>query len=126
MNDPLMPADKSLLPSLSDPLHHRFDPAWSPAVDVYESAGSYHVVLEAPGIHACDVRVGLIGDLLAITAVRHRMSCHSGIVPHRVERNCGRMSRRIALPGAPESGSLRWQLRQGLLRITIRRCRHPG
>ncbi len=124
MSDLFTEAGRHCLPSLSDALRHRFDAAWSPAVDVSESNLVYTVVMEAPGVDPGDVRVGLVGNMLIITALRNRTGGCSGVVPHRVERHCGSVGRRIALPGAPDPGSIRWQLQHGLLRISIDACGH--
>jgi HSP20 family molecular chaperone IbpA len=120
MSDTFTEAEKPWLPSLSDSLHHRFGSVWKPAVDVCERDFVYTIVMEAPGVNPADVRVGLVGNNLVIAALRLRGRTNSGVAPHRVERQCGRLARRIALPGTPDPSSLCWQLQQGLLRISIR------
>lgn len=120
MSDPFTDPATPWLPSLSDPLHHRVDPLWSPAVDVCQRGFSYTIVMEAPGVSPTDVRVGLVGNTVVISALRYRTRLQSGVVPHRVERHCGQLNRRIALPDTPDAGSLRWRLQHGLLRISVR------
>lgn len=124
MSDLFTRPDATDLPSLSDPMHRRLDSTHMPAVDVYEFKGCFKVVMEAPGVHRHDIRVGMLDDTLIITATRHCRDPRSGAVPHRVERHCGHLSRRIALPCTPDPGSIHWDLHQGLLKISIRSCKN--
>ena len=93
-------------------------PGWNPPVDLFETAGSFVLTAEVPGlardqieIHAEESRIMIRGDR------------SSGLVPceqyHRVERGHGRFSRAFALPEPIEVDQVSADLRDGLLTINM-------
>jgi len=93
-------------------------PGWNPPVDLYETAGSFVLTAEVPGlardqleIHAEESRIVIRGDR------------SSGHVPceqyHRVERGHGRFSRAFMLPEPIDVDQVAADLKDGLLTITL-------
>jgi HSP20 family protein len=93
-------------------------PGWNPPVDLYETADSFVLTAEVPGlareqieIHAEESRILIRGDR------------SGGHVPceqyHRVERGHGRFQRAFALPEPIAVDSVAADLKDGLLTITL-------
>ena len=93
-------------------------PGWSPPVDLYETAGSFVLTAELPGlarheldIHAEESRVVIRGERT------------HGPVPceqfRRVERGLGRFQRAFMLPEPIDVDSVSADLKDGLLTITL-------
>lgn len=93
-------------------------PGWTPPVDLYETAQSFILTAEVPGltreqveIHAEESRIVVRGERIC------------GQVPceqyHRVERGHGRFSRAFVLPEPIEVDNVSADLTDGLLTVTI-------
>jgi HSP20 family protein len=96
-------------------------PGWTPAVDLYETAGEFVLTAEIPGlardqidIQAEDSRVTIRGSRPA--AAHAAVSCEQF---HRVERGHGSFSRTFQLPEPIEVGAITADLKDGVLTVTI-------
>src|SRR5687767_1236205 len=93
--------------------------AWAPAVDIYEQAGNIVLKAELPGIDPKDVDIRVENNTLTLRGERkldnevHRDSFH------RVERSYGAFSRSFALPSVVDTGSIKAEYRDGVLRMTL-------
>lgn len=107
-------------------------------LDVYETAGEYHVVADVPGIPRNNLRVDVddAGHTLTLTA---EARIEAGIAPpsnsevrgevmeqegapvrwHRVERSYGAVKRSMALPVDADTTGLTARLVDGVLRISL-------
>jgi len=90
-----------------------------PAVNISEDKGSYYVRTELPGIKADDINLEIIGRNLTISGERKIPSEGENARYHRREREAGRFSRVVGLPGEVEVNSVAAKLTNGLLTITI-------
>jgi HSP20 family protein len=93
-------------------------PGWTPAVDLYETAGAFVLTAEVPGlsrdqieIHAEENRVVIRGDRSAA-----QVPCEQY---HRVERGHGPFSRAFVLPEPIDVEQVAADLKDGLLTLTI-------
>jgi HSP20 family protein len=92
-------------------------PGWTPPVDLYETAASFILTAELPGltrdeieIHAEESRVVIRGERTGQVPCEHY---------HRVERGHGRFSRAFVLPEPIDIEGVAADLKDGLLTVTI-------
>jgi len=92
--------------------------AWTPAVDLYETADRYVLVAEVPGFTSADFAINATADSLTISGRRPPL----GIEPQqylRLERGQGDFSRTFSFPEVIGTGEIGAELRYGLLTVTI-------
>jgi HSP20 family protein len=92
-------------------------PGWTPPVDLYETAGSFTLTAEVPGltrdqveIHAEESRIVIRGERVG------QVPCEQY---HRVERGHGRFSRAFVLPEPIDVDNVSADMKDGLLTVTI-------
>lgn len=102
---------------------------WTPPVDLYETAATFVLTAELPG---------LARDQVDIHAEEHRVVIRGARTPqpseqampceqyHRVERGHGRFSRAFALPEAIDVAHVTADLRDGLLTVTLPKAAARG
>ncbi len=92
---------------------------WAPPVDIYEHEGNLVLKAELPGIDPKDVDVRVENNVLTLHGERKfdqevkRESCH------RVERSYGTFSRSFTLPNVVDTGNIKAEFRDGVLRVTM-------
>jgi HSP20 family protein len=96
-------------------------PGWTPPVDLYETASTFVLTAELPGlsrdqieIHAEDNRIVIRGARAA--GLGRDISCEQY---HRVERGHGQFSRAFALPEPIDIEGITADLKDGILTVTI-------
>jgi HSP20 family protein len=90
-----------------------------PAVNISEDKGKYYVRTELPGIKADDINLEIIGRNLTIAGERKIPSEGENARYHRKEREAGRFSRVVSLPGDVDINRVEAKLTNGLLTIVI-------
>jgi HSP20 family protein len=90
-----------------------------PAVNISEDKGNYYVRTELPGIKTEDIKLEIIGRSLTISGERKIPSEGENARYHRKEREAGRFSRVVGLPGDVEVNSVEAKLTNGLLTVAI-------
>lgn len=90
-----------------------------PAVNISEDKGKYYVRTELPGIKSDEINLEIIGKNLTISGERKIPSEGENARYHRKEREAGRFSRVIGLPGDVEVNSVEAKLTNGLLTVAI-------
>lgn len=93
-------------------------PGWTPSVDFFETAASFVLNAEVPGlardqieIHAEENRIIIRGDRTSV-----QVPCEQY---HRVERGHGRFSRAFNLPEPIDVESVSADLKDGVLTVTL-------
>ena len=96
-------------------------PGWTPPVDLYETAASFILTAEVPGlgreqvdIQAEESRVIIRGE--RATGPGEDLPCEEY---HRVERGHGRFSRAFVLPEPIDVEAVSADLKDGVLTVTI-------
>ncbi|MEE9219520.1 MAG: Hsp20/alpha crystallin family protein [Acidobacteriota bacterium] len=105
-------------------LHPRLEAQqyWTPAVDVYETATQYVVLVELAGVQRDRLDVTLDGRRLTLSGERREPHAQEDKQHlHRMEIDYGRFLRIIDLPEEPESDSIEAHYENGFLRIRIPR-----
>ena len=108
---------------------HPADPhstAWSPNVDVYESADDVVVKVELAGVPAESVRVALENRVLLIEGLRrdpHSGESAAGYRFRQMEIEYGGFRRVVELPFAVDGGPARARMINGILQVRLPRAR---
>jgi HSP20 family protein len=114
-------------------LHERFGEladadasGWRPLVDLYETATSYVLSVELPGltrqqieIQAEDFRIEIRGTR-SVTPVETGVTCEQY---HRLERGHGRFARAFTLPDAIDTAGVKADLKDGVLTVILPKAR---
>lgn len=98
-------------------------PAWTPALDMYETDGALTVLLDLAGVDADKTEVHAEPHALTVRGVRRER--HSPQQPdeqrsyHALEIPYGRFERTIHLPPGVDTAAAHANYRDGLLEITL-------
>lgn len=90
-----------------------------PAINITEDKEKYYVRTELPGIKSDAIKLEIIGRNLTIAGERKILSEGEHARYHRKEREGGRFSRVISLPGDIEVNKVEAKLINGLLTVAI-------
>ena len=90
-----------------------------PALNLSEDKDHYFVRAELPGIQAEDLELQVHGKSLTIAGERKIASEGENVKYHRREREAGRFSRIIDLPGDVDADKVEAQMMNGMLTIRI-------
>jgi HSP20 family protein len=105
----------------------RFAPGpagWTPPVDLLETADSYVVIAELPGVDRGDLTISMHDDgRLTVAGVRRERASEEY---HRVERGHGSFSRTFHLPIPVEANHITADLRDGVLTVTCPKAPDGG
>ena len=93
--------------------------AWSPVVDIEESAEAYIIHAELPGLSKEKVKVTVENGVLTLSGERDLERRVETKTFHRVERSHGTFTRSFTLPDDVESESVEANFKDGLLEIQI-------
>lgn len=90
-----------------------------PAVNLTEDTDHYYLRAELPGLKGDELEIQTTGKTLAISGERKIPAENAAAKYHRRERDSGRFSRIIELPGDISSEKVAAKLENGILTITI-------
>ena len=93
--------------------------AWSPVVDIEESAEAYTIRAELPGLSKEKVKVTVENGVLTLSGERDLERRVETKTFHRVERSHGSFSRSFTLPEDVDSASVVANFKDGLLEIQV-------
>ncbi len=94
--------------------------AWSPPVDLCETAEAVTVRVELPGISASQVKVGLTGTHLRICGEKKKRTPRTRIISHLCsERSYGHFSRTVPLRWTIDVREARAELANGVLTVRL-------
>jgi HSP20 family protein len=93
--------------------------AWSPVVDIEESAEAYTIRAELPGLSKEKVKVTVENGVLTLSGERDLERRVETKTFHRVERSHGTFTRSFTLPDDVDSESVAANFKDGLLEIQI-------
>lgn len=93
----------------------------SPATDIAETAASFVIALDLPGIAEQDVHVEALDRHLTIRAERKDTRDTESTRWHRKEQRHGSFSRTIVLPDTADTSRIEAKLAQGVLTVTVQK-----
>jgi HSP20 family protein len=94
--------------------------AWTPPIDVYETAESYVIAAEVPGMRREEIELALEDSRLTIRGRRNDRSAAGGNVHfHQVERGHGPFARSFEFASKIDTSAVSAELSQGILTITL-------
>jgi len=90
-----------------------------PAINLTEDEENYYVRAELPGIQADALDIQAVGRNLTLSGERKIASEGENVKYHRREREAGKFSRILGLPGDIDTDKVVAKLADGMLTITI-------
>jgi len=90
-----------------------------PLINQTEDRDAYHVRAELPGVKSDALDIQVDAKNLVITGERKIDAQGEGVKYHRKEREAGKFSRVIGLPGEVDSDKVDASLVDGVLRVTL-------
>jgi HSP20 family protein len=90
-----------------------------PLMNVTEDVDNYYARAELPGINADELDISITGDSLTVSGERKLQDENSEATYHRRERDAGRFSRILTLPGIIDSESINAKMADGVLTVVL-------
>jgi len=90
-----------------------------PLINITEDKNAYYVSAELPGVKSADLELNVTANQLTLAGERRIAEQASDVRYHRREREAGRFSRAIALPGDVNADEVKAKLADGVLTITV-------
>jgi HSP20 family protein len=90
-----------------------------PSINLTEDQETYHIRAELPGISAEDLDIQATGNNLSISGERKIEAENDSVRYHRREREAGKFSRAISLPGDIDPDGVSASLADGVLKVSV-------
>ena len=90
-----------------------------PAVNITEDKDAFYVSAELPGVKSDDLELNVTDNQLTLAGARKISEETADARYHRREREAGRFSRAVALPGDIDTEKVRARLTDGILTVTV-------
>jgi len=90
-----------------------------PAVNIAETKDEYYVRAELPGVKSDELQLDIKDRTLTIAGERTIATESEKAKYHRREREAGKFSRAVVLPGEVDSGNVNAKLAEGVLTVRI-------
>ncbi len=90
-----------------------------PSVNITEDANAFYVCAELPGVKAENLDLNVTANQLTLAGERKIAEEADDVRYHRREREAGRFSRAIALPGEVDADAVKAKLADGVLTVTV-------
>ena len=88
-------------------------------LDIHETAATYEVVADLPGVPKEDVKVTVKDHVLTISGKREKVKKVDTDKYHREERSFGSFSRSIAIPENADENTIKAKYDNGVLSLTL-------
>lgn len=93
--------------------------AWSPEVDISETAEKFQLHMDLPGVKKDDIDVSMEGNVLTVRGKKESKSEDHSTRYHRTERVYGEFHRQFSLPDTADGHSIAANFKDGVLDIAI-------
>lgn len=90
-----------------------------PLMNITEDKDKYYIRAELPGIKADELEISVTGDTLSISGERKLPEEDEKAHYHRREREAGRFSRIVTLPGQLNTSKVEARCTDGVLTVTL-------
>jgi len=91
---------------------------WRPALDIYETAGEFLLVLCVPGVGADDLDLSVLGSTITISG-RRVTALPAKVRAVHLESSRGRFLRRLRLPATADVDAIDTHLANGQLVVRV-------
>jgi HSP20 family protein len=99
---------------------------WSPTVDIYETAASFVLTAEVPGVQSSEIDVKVVDNTLVLRGERRWIGEGKGGEHfHRLESAYGKFERQFGLSERIDVDNISAELQRGVLRLVLPK-RNPG
>lgn len=92
-----------------------------PAMDVVDTDNTVEISAEVPGVKEDDLDVSITGEVLTLKGEKSFDHEEKEDNYHRIERQYGSFRRQIPLGFAPETGAVKADFADGILKLTIKK-----
>lgn len=96
-----------------------FDRSLNPAVDIYETAASFEVSIDVPGVDRKDLDISITHNVLTIKGEKKSEARQQGRKTYRSESWTGSFQRTLSLPDSLDPDKVQARLRDGVLHLSI-------
>ncbi len=90
-----------------------------PSINISEDKEAFYVSAELPGVKSSDLDLSVTDNQLTLAGERKITEETADARYHRREREAGRFSRAIALPGDVDADGVRAKMADGVLTVTV-------
>jgi len=90
-----------------------------PAVNIREDSDAYYLSAELPGVNSADLALNITANQVTLAGERKISEEAADARYHRREREAGRFSRAVALPGDIDPDNVKARMVDGVLTVTI-------
>lgn len=90
-----------------------------PAINLTEDKDVYYIRAELPGITAEELDIQATGNNLSISGERKIAAEKGEVRYHRREREAGKFSRALSLPGDIDANGIKASLANGILKVSV-------
>ena len=110
----------TVLQEISDAQVGNVPGAWTPPVDVCETANAICVRIEVPGVMANQIKIGLNNSKLCVYGEKRKPGVRKRVISHHCsERSYGHFKRIVPLHGTIAVGEATAELANGVLMIRL-------
>ncbi len=93
--------------------------SWKPLMDVFESADSWVLMVDLPGVAERDIEVRLAENCLIISGERQTKPVLAGMKANQIERSRGNFALTFEVPDNPCEEAVQAELKDGVLTVVI-------
>jgi len=90
-----------------------------PSINLTEDKENYYILAELPGIAKDELDIEATGNNISLSGERKIPSVEEGARYHRREREAGKFSRVVSLPGDINAEKVSANLSNGILKLTV-------
>ena len=99
--------------------HQRLSAGVFPLINLTEDKDNYYLRAELPGVKGEELDIQVTGNNIGISGERKIAAEEEGARYHRREREAGRFSRMIGLPGDINSDKVNAKIENGILTVVV-------
>ena len=92
---------------------------WSPAVDIYETAASFVLTAEVPGVKSAEIDIKVVDGTLILRGQRRWERDAPGENFHRLESSYGKFERTFTLSETIDDEHISAELQRGVLKVVL-------
>lgn len=112
--------------NFADNSENKIDADWIPDVDISENSNSFNINIDLPGVEKEHINLKIENSVLVLQGERHSEFNDKTNRNYCCERKYGKFMRYIELPKTVEHNSVKSELKNGVLKITLAKILTPN